>query len=154
MFDIDTIKKNIQKLAAMSPEQWDTICKNCGVCCLYKINIDGKTYYSKYACKHCDLKTKLCKRYQERLADDSCVKISLRDIIADSGLPDSCAYVEKVFGPANDPITIDWDQIKQNPTSFKHMQTSAFKDSTSWSAHTSRDIIPELLDFLTNLTEQ
>lgn len=151
MFDIDRIKKNIQQLNALSPDAWDAICKNCGVCCLYKINIDGKTHYSRYACNHCDLRTKLCKRYKERLTDDNCIKITLRDIVAEKCLPDSCAYVEFIFGPADTPADINWNEIKQNAASFQKMENSVFKDSTSWITHTDNEFIPELLEFLEDL---
>ncbi len=151
MFDTDTIKKNISEMAALSPADWDAICKNCGICCLYKINVNGETKYSRYACQHCDLKTKLCKRYQERLTDDACIKITLRDVIAEKCLPDSCAYVEKIFGPADTPAQVDWDEIKQNAGSFEQMEKSVFPESTSWITHTDKKIIPELLEFLDKL---
>lgn len=112
MLDIKQIKKNIENLKKLSPQQWDKICKNCGLCCLAKVEDDNRLYYSSYTCQHFDLKTKKCNCYRDRLTNSNCQKLTMNHIIDGKLIPDNCAYVEKIFGPAKYQTVLDWSRIR------------------------------------------
>lgn len=138
MLDIEKIKKNIAKLEKLSPTEWDKICKRCGLCCLNKIDDAGHIYYSNYTCQHFDLKSKCCNCYRQRLKCANCEKLTLAHILEGRLMPDSCAYAERIFGPAKYTPTFDWQQIKNiNSVSFKNahkITTSVISSSIYWSA--------------------
>jgi uncharacterized cysteine cluster protein YcgN (CxxCxxCC family) len=84
-----------KKLSEMSTEEWESLCDNCGKCCLHKLEDEdtGKIYYTSVVCKLIDLKTCRCTRYLERtrLVPD-CLDLKQHDFALYSWLPATCAY--------------------------------------------------------------
>lgn len=64
-------QKRAEKLSQMSQPQWDAVCKQCGMCCLCKMEEPSKkisdkieVLYLKRCCKHFDTKTCKCTIYK------------------------------------------------------------------------------------------
>jgi uncharacterized cysteine cluster protein YcgN (CxxCxxCC family) len=84
-----------KKLAEMTSEEWESLCDNCGKCCLHKLEDEdtGKIVFTSIACKLIDLKTCRCTRYAERtrlVAD--CLDLKQNDFTRYDWLPATCAY--------------------------------------------------------------
>lgn len=138
MNDVNQIKKNIEELRKLSPEAWDKICKNCGLCCLAKVEDDKQLYYSNYTCQHYDLKNKRCNCYGQRLTNSNCAKLTLKHIIDGKLIPDNCAYVEKIFGKAKYQTILDWSKIKNidctDDENIPKITSNIIPSSIFWSA--------------------
>lgn len=112
------------KLARMTPREWDAICKRCGVCCLTKMNMflvddvsgaitDSKTVYLKRCCNKFDPIAHRCTVYSSRLdGRRNCEKVTMDIILGGQLLPASCGYVEYIFGPAPYRARIDFSQVR------------------------------------------
>lgn len=81
---------------AFSEAEWELLCDQCGICCLYKIE-DADThefFYTRLVCPLLDRHTLRCRQYARRFEKmPSCVKISPQSL-ADTAvwLPHHCAY--------------------------------------------------------------
>ncbi|MEJ2164941.1 MAG: YcgN family cysteine cluster protein [Desulfobacterales bacterium] len=79
----------------MTPEQWESLCDHCGLCCLRKFEDaqTGRIKYSGIACEFLDTETCQCLVYEDRhFINPEC--ISLREEIVNQikWLPETCAY--------------------------------------------------------------
>ncbi len=84
-----------KKLAEMTSDEWESLCDNCGKCCLHKLEDEdtGDIYFTSVACKLIDLTTCRCTRYAERIAlIPECLDIKLLDLAQYHWLPATCAY--------------------------------------------------------------
>jgi uncharacterized cysteine cluster protein YcgN (CxxCxxCC family) len=84
-----------KKLAEMNSEEWESLCDNCGKCCLHKLEDEdtGDIYFTSVACKLIDLATCRCTRYAERTQlIPECLDIKHLDIAHYHWLPATCAY--------------------------------------------------------------
>lgn len=85
----------ILTLYQMTPEQWESLCDGCGLCCLYKYEDANthKIFYTNVACRFMDLETCLCTVYPERTVKmPSCVVLNPMRAKQLKWLPDTCAY--------------------------------------------------------------
>ena len=108
-------KKKVEELKNMSTEQWESLCKGCGLCCLCKISFnDSETLYTNVHCSNLNPITKSCSIYKDRLNIRSadCKKIDINIILNGKLIPRTCGYVEYVFGPAPFKIHLDWRTTK------------------------------------------
>jgi uncharacterized protein len=84
-----------KSLAAMSAEEWESLCDGCGKCCLNKIeDIDsGEILPTNVACRLLDLGTCRCTDYarRRRLVPD-CVSLTPDNVGNIPWLPSTCAY--------------------------------------------------------------
>lgn len=81
-------------LKEMSSEQWESLCDNCGRCCLNKLEDEdtGEVVYTNVVCRMYDMKACQCSDYQHRIKNvDGCLKLS-PDFIPVDWLPTTCAY--------------------------------------------------------------
>lgn len=82
-------------LDALTPEQWESLCDGCGLCCLHKL-IDADTdevHYTRVACKLMDAETGLCRDYDHRSQRvPDCVQLTVAKVSSYDWLPTSCAY--------------------------------------------------------------
>lgn len=84
-----------KSLAQMSTEEWESLCDNCGKCCLHKLEDEktGKIFFTSVVCNLYDLKKCQCSRYHERFRwVPECVDIKRLDVSNYNWLPASCAY--------------------------------------------------------------
>ncbi|MCK9238725.1 MAG: YcgN family cysteine cluster protein [Thiopseudomonas sp.] len=82
-------------LTQMTPEEWDSLCDGCGLCCLQKLEDqdDGSLYYTRIACKLLDLGTARCSNYSGRQQIvPECIALTPDNLAALTWLPKTCAY--------------------------------------------------------------
>lgn len=78
-------------------EVWEALCTRCGKCCTEKVEIDGKLYMAKVACRFLDPATKLCSVYERRFdAEPGCVEVA--EGISLGVFPADCPYVKDIEG--------------------------------------------------------
>ena len=84
-----------KSLSEMTSEEWESLCDNCGKCCLHKLEDEdtGKIFYTSVVCDLIDLKSCHCTRYSERctLVPD-CLDLTQHDFAEYNWLPATCAY--------------------------------------------------------------
>lgn len=137
-------QKCADELAHMTSAEWDTICKQCGICCLSKYPFfpDPEsnfmtTVFLKQCCEKFDLKNCKCSVYQTRLSVPHCEKVDMNLILNTKTLPASCGYVEYIFGPAPFPAHVDFSQVHpvpydEEPTA-EQFEKDMIKESVLWS---------------------
>ncbi|MBR1600732.1 MAG: YcgN family cysteine cluster protein [Alphaproteobacteria bacterium] len=78
----------------MSKAEWEALCDGCGKCCLNKIEIKGKVYFTNAYCRFLDCKSCLCKIYDHRFEIvKDCRDINLEAVREKPRwLPKTCAY--------------------------------------------------------------
>ena len=84
-----------KKLAEMTAEEWESLCDNCGKCCLHKLEDEdtGKIAFTSVACRLINLNTCRCTRYNERTKlVVECLDIRKLDVEKYNWLPATCAY--------------------------------------------------------------
>lgn len=82
-------------LAAMTTEEWESLCDGCGKCCLHKLedSDSGELFHTNVACRLLDLKTARCRDYparSQRVPD--CIRLRPDDGEQYGWLPVTCAY--------------------------------------------------------------
>lgn len=85
----------IKKLAEMNAEEWESLCDNCGKCCLHKLEDadTGEIVFTNVACKLINLNTCRCTRYNERTRlVKECLDLKQFDSTQFNWLPSTCAY--------------------------------------------------------------
>ena len=84
-----------KSMAAMSREEWESLCDGCGKCCLHKLQDadSGELFYTNVACRLLDLNTARCTRYaiRARLMPD-CIQLQPAQLGQLAWLPGTCAY--------------------------------------------------------------
>jgi uncharacterized cysteine cluster protein YcgN (CxxCxxCC family) len=131
------IRENIKKLQSLNQKEWEQICKGCGICCLNKIEFSNRMYFSAVACDHLNTETKRCDCYECRLLLSSCGKVDIRALLESRQMPDSCAYAERIFGPAKYPAIVDWAKVDHEcPHTRSSLKTFAkiIKGSSNWAS--------------------
>jgi uncharacterized cysteine cluster protein YcgN (CxxCxxCC family) len=84
-----------KKLSEMTTEEWESLCDNCGKCCLHKLEDEdsGEIYFTSVACDLIDLDTCRCTRYAERTRlVPECLDLKQHDFAEFNWLPSTCAY--------------------------------------------------------------
>ena len=84
-----------KKLPEMTTEEWESLCDNCGKCCLHKLEDEdtGEIVFTSVACKLINLKTCRCTRYSERTQlVPECLNLKQNDFTQFHWLPSTCAY--------------------------------------------------------------
>lgn len=79
----------------MSPEDWESLCDGCGLCCLEKFRdeITGEIRELAVACRYLDTNTCRCEVYDVRTTvNPGCVKLTPQNVGKIPWLPATCAY--------------------------------------------------------------
>lgn len=79
----------------MTVEEWESLCDNCGQCCLHKLEDEdtGQIAFTRVVCNLIDLDTCRCTRYSERTwLVPECLDLKQHDFAAYNWLPATCAY--------------------------------------------------------------
>ena len=82
-------------LAAMTPDEWESLCDGCGLCCQIRLeDVDtGEIALSNTACRYLCLDSHRCTDYanrQKNVAD--CVKVTPQNVHELNWLPITCGY--------------------------------------------------------------
>ena len=84
-----------KSLAQMSPEEWESLCDGCGLCCVIRFEdeVSGEIIPTRVHCKLFDAGACACSNYVERkLHVPDCIKLTPNNIEALEWMPKSCAY--------------------------------------------------------------
>ncbi|MEI8207839.1 MAG: YcgN family cysteine cluster protein [Methylococcales bacterium] len=84
-----------KNLSEMSTEEWESLCDNCGKCCLHKLEDEqtGEIVFTNVACKLLKLKTCRCSSYHKRTQlVPACLDLKRLDFTKYDWLPATCAY--------------------------------------------------------------
>ena len=84
-----------KSLAEMTTEEWESLCDNCGHCCLHKLADEdtGESAFTRVVCDLIDLKTCRCTDYTERTRRvPECLDLKQHDFSEYRWLPATCAY--------------------------------------------------------------
>lgn len=84
-----------KNLNEMNAEEWESLCDNCGKCCLNKLEDEktGEVHFTSAACKLINLKTCRCTRYADRTRlVPRCLDLKQLKTDAFHWLPSTCAY--------------------------------------------------------------
>ncbi len=79
----------------MTPEEWESLCDGCGMCCRLKEQDDetGDIALTQFACRLLDINTGQCSDYTNRHIEvPECIKLSHENVGELRWLPPSCAY--------------------------------------------------------------
>ena len=85
----------IKSLTEMSTEEWESLCDNCGKCCLIKLEDEdsGEIVFTSAVCDLIDLDSCRCSRYSERCTlVPECIDLKQHDFAEYNWLPSTCAY--------------------------------------------------------------
>jgi uncharacterized cysteine cluster protein YcgN (CxxCxxCC family) len=84
--------KNLDKL---TPDEWESLCDHCGLCCLQKLEDEntGRIKYIGIACEFLDIENCQCLVYENRhFANPDCLALTRENIGQIKWLPATCAY--------------------------------------------------------------
>ncbi len=79
----------------MTPEEWESLCDGCGLCCQIRIqDIDtGEIALSNVACRYLCLDSHRCTDYANRQKNvKDCVKVTPANVHEMNWLPHTCGY--------------------------------------------------------------
>lgn len=84
-----------KSLSEMTPEEWESLCDCCGLCCLRKFENEntGQVFYTNVACFMLDTENCRCISYKHRtrLVQD-CLVLDVAKAKQFTWLPETCAY--------------------------------------------------------------
>lgn len=130
----DTQRMRIEEMKRMTPQEWDALCKNCGICCLYKASTGNQVVYLSKCCKYLNKDTKQCEIYADRLTHrgSCCEKVTLNVVLDGELVPRTCGYVEYIYGPAPEQINLDWSMITKHEPGTPMTPKDYIQESVLW----------------------
>jgi hypothetical protein len=134
-------------LLQMAPDEWESLCDGCGLCCLVKLEDEdsGLVFNTSVSCRRLDIETCRCTDYENRLADVAmCIQLTLENLPQLDWLPETCAYKLLYAGkslPSWHPL------ISKNKNS---VHEAGF--SVKWFAQSEEYVHPDqLVDFVIDI---
>ncbi len=133
-------------LESFNEEQWELLCDNCALCCLYKLQDEDtdEILYTAVLCQYLHKDSRRCACYHERFDKmPTCMKISAESLPQMAAwLPKSCAYrclYEGIRLP-------DWHPLFANTTPeaqalIQKLETICIRPNTCISAAAAERII-------------
>ncbi len=81
-------------LSDLNDEEWESLCDNCGKCCLNKLqNDEGEIFQTNVVCSIYDFKNNCCSNYPMRsILVPDCVKLDKNNVHEINWMPKTCAY--------------------------------------------------------------
>lgn len=128
----------------MSPDEWESLCDGCGLCCLVKIEDEdsGQVFNTTVSCFLLDVASCSCLDYENRLNKAAmCTRLTLSNLPGMSWLPETCAY-KRLYAGHTLP---EWHPLITKNKNSVHEAGISVK----WFAQSEEYIHPEqLLDFV------
>jgi uncharacterized protein len=84
-----------KKLEQMSPDEWESLCDGCGLCCLVKVEDEdsGEVFNTSVSCFLLDTESCRCSDYANRFSKaPMCTRLTIDNLPQMDWLPQSCAY--------------------------------------------------------------
>ena len=77
-----------------TPEEWESLCEQCGICCLEKYEDDsGTIFFTQTPCRYLDLATRQCKIYKRRFEiNPECIRLTEKLVRTLPWLHNGCGY--------------------------------------------------------------
>ena len=91
----------MEDLKKITKEEWESICDNCGKCCLIKLQDEdtNENYYTNIICRYYDLENRRCSVYENRdKMREGCLISPKENVDKLEWMPKTCAY-RKLFDP-------------------------------------------------------
>ena len=105
--------------------EWELLCDGCGKCCLNKLEIKNKIYFTSARCRFLNPENCLCRIYEhrfEKVAD--CRDITLQTVLSEPEiLPQTCAYRLIVAGKD----LPDWHPLVSGDAESVHKEGKSVK---------------------------
>ncbi|NOQ68602.1 MAG: YcgN family cysteine cluster protein [Gammaproteobacteria bacterium] len=137
-------------LEQMDPDEWESLCDGCGLCCLVKIEDEdsGEVFNTSVSCFLLDIETCRCSDYKNRFSKaPMCTQLTPDNLAQMNWLPETCAYKRLNAGeslPSWHPL------ITKNKNSVHEAGFSA-----KWFAQSEEYIHPDqITDFVINPDEK
>lgn len=91
------IWQRVKNRIARRREQWEALCKKCGLCCFEKdVSLFKATIRLSLPCEYLQPKTGLCRIYEKRFElCHYCGRVTIWHALFSPCLPEACGYVEK-----------------------------------------------------------
>lgn len=116
-------------MAEMSPQEWESLCDNCGKCCCIRLEdeVTADIYITDVACKLFDPATCKCTDYANRSEKvPDCVTLTKDNVAQLKWMPQTCAYRLIHEGK---PL-FDWHYLISGSRETIHEQGMSVKDAT------------------------
>lgn len=84
-----------KSLQDMTHQEWESLCDNCGKCCLHKLEDEdtGEIFFTSVVCNLIDLEHCRCTHYEDRCRlVPECIDLKQHDFAEYTWLPSTCAY--------------------------------------------------------------
>lgn len=129
-------------LSELSPEQWESLCDGCGLCCLIRLEdeVTGDFHYTNVACRLFDPDHCRCIDYpRRRLKVPSCIQLYPPDPDKIRLMPASCAYRLRAAGKPLPP----WHHLQCGDRKAIHRQIATPKGKVLSEEHIHPSQLPE-----------
>lgn len=114
-------------LEDMTPTEWESLCDQCGLCCLNKLQDEDtlEVVYTCVACRLFDDETGRCSNYSHRFEYvPDCIQITPEIARTCTWLPSTCAYRRIAEGkdlpPWHHLITGSYDDVHREGIGARH----------------------------------
>ena len=97
-------------LAAMSQQEWESLCDGCGLCCQIRVEDEdtSEMALSNVTCRYLCLNSHRCTDYENRQSNvPDCVKVTPQNVHSLNWLPHTCGYRLAAIG---EPLP-DWHHL-------------------------------------------
>ena len=103
----------------MNPQEWESLCDGCGLCCLVKIEDEdsGEVFNTAVSCKQLAIESCRCCDYQHRFTNvPMCLQLTIDNLPTLSWLPETCAYKRLFEGKS----LLPWHPLVSNNQNSVH----------------------------------
>ncbi len=118
-------------LEQMTPEEWESLCDHCGLCCLQKVEDEhtGEIKVVGLSCEYLDIEAGRCLVYEDRQrANPDCILLTADTIKHKKWLPETCAYRRLLEGKQLERwhhlLCGDSDSVHREGISIRHKAIS------------------------------